>query len=270
MFSRLRRTAGPLIARNRRSKPVQLASRLASFIENAYHNEDLQLATNGECRVVAALAAADVDTAFDVGAHYGDWSVEALQAWPRARVHVFEVFPTTFACLERRLTEADLLGRVSANACGLADHDGVEQMYSFTGHPALTCDRPRHEGLDAVPFEARVMRGDEYVERHQIGRIGFVKIDVEGAEYRVLQGFARTLAAGTIDCIQFEYGAFSIQTRVLLADYFAMLGSRYIIGKIYPSYVDFTDYSWRMEGFRFANFLAVSRSRVDLRHLVEG
>ena len=49
-----------------------------------------------------------------------------------------------------------------------------------------------------------------------------------------------------------------------------MLGSRYAIGKIYPSYVDFADYSWRMEGFRFANFLAVSRSRVDLRHLVEG
>jgi FkbM family methyltransferase len=270
MFSRLRQAAGPMIAKNRRSRPVQLARRVASFIEDSYHNENLEFATNGESRVVASLAEAHLETAFDVGANHGDWSIEALRAWPLTRIHAFEVFPATFARLETRLREANVLARVHANAYGLADRDGSEQMYYFTDHPDLTCDRPRHESLEATPFQAQVMRGDEYVERHHIGRIGFVKIDVEGAEYRVLQGLSRTLAADAIDCLQFEYGAFSIQTRVMLADYYAMLSARYWIGKIYPSYVDFADYSWRMEGFRFANFLAIARSRKDLRRLVEG
>lgn len=270
MFSRLRRAAGPLIAKNRRSKPVQLAHSVASFIEDAYHNGYFDLATNGESRVVEALASADVEMAFDVGAHFGDWSIDALHAWPRTRVHAFEVFPGTFAQLEVRLKQADLLSRVHANACGLADRDGSELMYYFPDHPDLTCDRLRHEDLEAVTFQAEVLRGDEYVKRQHINRIGFLKIDVEGAEYRVLRGFSNTLAAGTLDCIQFEYGAFSIQTRVMLSDYYAMLGDRYWIGKIYPSYVDFADYSWRMEGFRFSNFLAISRSRDDLRRLVEG
>jgi len=48
-----------------------------------------------------------------------------------------------------------------------------------------------------------------------------------------------------LDCVQFEYGAFSIQTRVMLSDYYAMLADRYWIGKIYPSHVEFVEYSWR-------------------------
>jgi FkbM family methyltransferase len=270
MFSKLCTVAGPLIARNRRSSPVRLAHRVATFIEDAYQNTDLDLATNGESRIVAALAHADIRTAFDVGTNHGDWSIEALRAWPQVHVHAFEVLPETFTDLEVRLGAANVRPRIDANACGLADRSGREVMYYFPGHPELTCDRPRHDGLEVRTFEARLMRGDEYAAHHGIPRIDFMKIDVEGAEYRVLQGFSATLAAGLVDCIQFEYGAFSIQTRVLLSDYYAMLGDRYWIGKIYPRYVDFVDYSWTMEGFRFANFLAVSRSRPDLRRLVEG
>ena len=47
-----------------------------------------------------------------------------------------------------------------------------------------------------MTFQAEVMRGDEYVERERIKRIGFLRIDVEGAEYRVLEGFSNKVAAG--------------------------------------------------------------------------
>jgi hypothetical protein len=39
--------------------------------------------------------------------------------------------------------------------------------------------------------------------------------------------------------------------------------------KIYPAAVEFGDYDWRMEDFRFANFCAVSRERVDIKRLLE-
>jgi hypothetical protein len=70
-----------------------------------------------------------------------------------------------------------------------------------------------------------------------------------------------------VSCIQFEYGAFSIETRVLLADYYKLLADRYWIGKLFPTHVEFADYHWMMETFRFANFVCVDRSRSDLKAL---
>ena len=79
-----------------------------------------------------------------------------------------------------------------------------------------------------------------------------------------------TIDAGRLSCIQFEYGAFSIETRMLLADYYKLLADRYWIGKLFPTYVEFTDYHWTMETFRFANFVCVDRSRPDLKLFAEG
>jgi hypothetical protein len=101
-----------------------------------------------------------------------------------------------------------------------------------------------------------------------IAAIDFLKIDVEGAEARVLNGFSRRLASQDVHCVQFEYGAFSVQTKVLLGDYYAMLADSYWIGKIYPNYVEFKEYDWTMEDFRFSNYCCVSRLRSDLRDLL--
>jgi hypothetical protein len=143
-------------------------------------------------------------------------------------------------------------------------------MYYFAEHPQLTCDMPRHSHATATTFTAELMAGDDYVRQRDLGTIDFLKIDVEGAEHLVLKGFRETLEARRIQCVQFEYGAFSIQTRVLLADYYDALGRNYWIGKIFPGSVEFRDYHWTMENFRFANFLGVSRSRPDLRELAKG
>ena len=149
--------------------------------------------------------------------------------------------------------------RVVLNKCGLGDRSGHERMFYYPDHPELTCDFPRHACYTKVAFEAPMITGDEYVARQDLGRIDFLKIDVEGAEHRVLNGFAETLAQTAIRCIQFEYGAFSIDTKVLLRDYYEILQARYVIGKIFPTYVDFRDYDWTDEDFRFSNFLCVSR-----------
>jgi hypothetical protein len=129
---------------------------------------------------------------------------------------------------------------------------------------------PRHVHAASTPFTAELRTGDDYVRAHGLDAIDFLKIDVEGAEHLVLKGFQQTLAAGRINCIQFEYGAFSIETRVLLADYYDTLGSKYWIGKIFPGSVEFRDYHWTMENFRFSNFLCVLRSRPDLMELARG
>src|SRR5437667_5112242 len=115
-------------------------------------------------------------------------------------------------------------------------------MIYFPDHPDLTCDLIRHDGYRKVSFQATLSTGDHYARERGIETIDFLKIDVEGAEHKVLKGLGETLSAQRIHCLQFEYGAFSTQTKVLLSDYYSLLSERYWLGKIYPTYVDFRDY----------------------------
>jgi len=270
MIGRAKIFARQWIGRNRRSAPAKLLHEVASFVESAYWNEGSSLTVNGEGDLLRKLRNSDFKVAFDVGANEGDWVREALAFWPQCHIHAFEVAPPTFQLLTDQVGRSKDNGRVTLNNLGLSDSDsaGVKEMYYFPQHPDLTCDLPRHEGYEVVPFEANLCTGDHYIQTHQIDTVDFLKIDVEGAEHRVLKGLADSLAHDKIQCLQFEYGAFATQTRVLLADYYALLSQRYWIGKIYPTYVDFRDYDWLMEDFRFANYCGVSKSRPDLRKIL--
>jgi FkbM family methyltransferase len=268
MLRRLRSGARAFISSHRTSVVVRSLHKAAAFVESAYQNEGSDFFRNGERRVLERLLAINPRVAFDVGANVGDWALEAVQMWPSCHVHAFEVAPPTFKQLTDRLGDTHR-SRITAQCLGLSDAAGAQEMFFFPDHPELTADRLRHEGKAVERFEAQTERGDAYVERHQIDAIDFLKVDVEGAEYRVLNGFTKTLNAGKIHCLQFEYGAFSIQTRVLLADYYTLLRDRFWLGKIYPAAVEFGDYDWRMEDFRFANFCAVSRERADIKRLLE-
>jgi FkbM family methyltransferase len=267
-FEDLKTRGRRLIARKRSASSVRALHRLATFFDDAYENDEWDMCANGETSLIRRLAPARFGTAFDVGAHIGQWSVEALRAWPGAHVHAFEVAEPTFEGMKSYVDRAGLSDRATLNCLGLADLTTAREMYYFPEYPNLTCDLARHT-FPATRFVANLIAGDDYVERHGISSVDFIKIDVEGAEHLVLKGLRRSIDAGRISCIQFEYGAFSIQTRVLLADYYAMLPA-FWIGKIFPTHVEFRDYEWTMEDFRFSNFLAVLRERPDLKRLAAG
>jgi FkbM family methyltransferase len=257
-----------LIGRNRRSVPVMALHHLASAFESAYVNEGASFAKNGERLVIERLSAADFRVAFDVGANDGDWLTEALLRWPRCNIHAFEVAPPTFQRLQERISKSRHASRCALNCLGLSDRNSSQEMFYFPEHPELTCDLRRHENYKIVPFDAQLCTADSYAREHLIDTLDFVKIDVEGAEHRVLKGLDGYLSRGKVNCMQFEYGAFSTQTRVLLADYYTLLSENYWIGKIFPAGVDFAEYDWRMEDFRFANYCCVSKARPDLRDLL--
>jgi FkbM family methyltransferase len=270
MFKKEKERIRRLIARYRRSQIVRALHGVAAFVEDAYENEEWDMAASGEAALLDRLAPAQFRIALDVGAHLGGWSLEALRVWPSVRVHAFEVAPPTFERFARRVTDSSLSDRVTLNCLGLSDRAQVGEMYFYPEHPHLTCDRPRHTTHRATPFQAQLQAGDMYLAEHRIDRVDFVKIDVEGNEHLVLQGFDKAIQEDRLECIQFEYGAFSIDTRVLLADYYAALAGKYWIGKIYPTHVEFSDYEWTMESFRFSNFLCVAKRRPDLRALALG
>jgi FkbM family methyltransferase len=269
-IGRLKNIARVAIGTYRRSAAVKALHGVTSFVESAYSNEGTSFQSNGEAALLRKLRSANFRIAFDVGANFGDWSAEALSIWRDCHVHAFEVAPETFQRLSKRLCISGHQNLVTMNCFGLSDQQVTREMYYFPDHPELTCDLPRHDSYLAVPFDAQLVTGDEYCDKHNIDAVDFLKIDVEGAEFRVIKGFSERLAAQNIHCMQFEYGAFSTQTRFLLGDYYSLLSPSYWIGKIFPTYVDFRDYDWAMEDFRFSNYCCVSKLRPDLLELLAG
>ena len=264
-LGRIKNAAHTAIGKHRRSAPVRLLHKVTAFVESAYANEGSDFSANGEKVLLQKLRVHDIRLALDVGANFGDWTSEALEAWPGCVVHAFEIAPKTFEELSRRVKP--FADRVVLNPVGCADANGTQVMYYFPDDPTLTCDLPRHTH-QSIKFEAEVVTLDGYCCERQIEHVGFLKLDVEGAEHKVLKGFQQYLQGGKVDCVQFEYGAFSLQTRFFLADYYAMLANSFWIGKIYPGYVDFRDYHWTMEDFKFSNYCCVAKSKPALRALL--
>jgi FkbM family methyltransferase len=121
--------------------------------------------------------------AIDVGAHFG------LYARPLSRlvrqVHAFEPLPE-FAALLRRTSATNVV--VHEIALAAAAGEAELRIPNLGGRPAhgLATLRPGGEGLRLTVTTARL---DEVVTE----RVGFIKIDVEGAELEVLEGAAGIL-----------------------------------------------------------------------------
>lgn len=270
MFGGLKAKAYRAISSHRDTRLVRLAHRAAQFVEGAYHNEGNDFDVNGERRTLDLLAGFGFRVALDVGANTGAWSRLAAAAWKTGNVHAFEIAPgtarrfrdATAACADRR--------RIMLHEFGLSDVPGIVPMYLVPHQDDLTCSDPHRAASGSIRFDGEVSTVDAFCRQHRIDHIDFLKIDVEGDEFRVLKGASEMLSGGRISCIQFEYGAFSTDTRFLLKDYYAMLAEKYEIGKIYPQDVQFSDYSWRMEDFRFCNYLCVLKERTDIARRLGG
>jgi hypothetical protein len=116
-----------------------------------------------------------------------------------------------------------------------------------------------------------VQTGDDYVSAEGLSRIDFLKIDVEGAEHLVLEGFEKTFSREAIDLVQFEYGKVSILTHFLLLDYYRLFESKgFVVGKLFPDGVDFRPYSLDHEDFIGPNFVACRKARTDLIDALRG
>jgi FkbM family methyltransferase len=243
--------------------------RMAEFYVAAARNHDQDMRTNGECWLLRGLASAQVRVVFDVGANRGEWSEQVTLALPRATIHAFEIVPTTASIL------AELAARqpaIHANGFGLAELAGTLRVNVSPANdkvasllPTHTLPIASHRTLMWEAADAAVRRGDEYCLANGIERIDVLKIDVVGAENRVIDGFGTMIDDGRIGLIQFEYGLAAAHSRYLLADHYANLGPRgYRIGKLMPSWIEFKDYELTDETFTWANYVAVHASRTDL------
>ena len=234
-------------------------ARYARLYYRHYENFNHLISENGELALLRRLAPFRPSVIFDVGANKGDWSAAAAGAIPGAEIHAFEIDASTASVAAARLA-----GRAKVHAFGLSDRDGEAALTLYGGSTeASSLMSSLGDRTSTGTASVTVRSGAGFCAEHGIERIDVLKIDTEGAERLVLEGFAEMIANGQVEIVQFEYGMTNIYTRVLLKDFYEMLPG-YAIGKVMPRGVRFADYHPRAEDFIGLNYLAVSRSRRDI------
>lgn len=140
----------------------------------------------------------------DVGANIG-YTVEVFSAAvpKHFKIHAMEPEQDNFRKLEARVSDLGL-NNVTCLKIAVGDTSGSTIIYKNPHHPA-------DHRVYAVP-SANLIKGevisvttlDEYCRQKNISKVGFVKIDVQGYESKVLAGMKDLLAQNQSVSVAFE------------------------------------------------------------------
>lgn len=254
----------------------KIASRMAKFLCNyrgkrfaeaielnvdAFHrslnNVNFDMGCNGEIRVLRILSQFQPKCIFDIGAHKGDWSRLASKMNPSCVIHAFEIVPSTYEELFQNTKE---LNNVIPNNCGLSSQEGTISIslgrYSTMATGCKIKGMQSHNEFYSQEILCKTRKASDYMREQNIDCIDFIKVDVEGMDLQVIKGFEDQLK--NVRAVQFEYGTFNISSHDLLADFCRHLNDKgFVVGKIFPKFVNFFEYHSKMENFHGSNYVAV-------------
>jgi FkbM family methyltransferase len=139
----------------------------------------------------------DYKTIFDVGAHHGQFTLFALEQFPRAEITCFEPQSEGVGKLRALLANEP---RVKIQPFALSDAAGKSELQISERSDSSSLLPISSKQTDAHPGTARVATETIDVETLdglaglEIKRPSLLKIDVQGAELRTLRGGQQTLA----------------------------------------------------------------------------
>lgn len=196
---------------------------------------------------------------FDVGANVGNWSQSLLRAIPGAKIYMFEPSPGCQETIRKKaLPGATLfpfaLGEKAETRSyySSSETDGSASLYSR-----------RDTAFKALPYRQSIVEVrtlDKVIESEKIEVVDFMKMDIEGHELFALRGAQRSLAAGKIHALSFEFGCGNLNSRTFFRDFWELLtAANFVVHRITPSGKDIllSDYYEDHEYFQGStNFVA--------------
>lgn len=229
---------------------------------------------NGELLLLKKIKSYPNSVVFDVGANIGDWTKIAISILPSAHIHSFELSNETFETLRNNLSGNTF--SVTLNNLGLSNINKkiIYKDYGLnSGVNTILSNADFHDKNIEPTFKSgQLISGDSYCKLNNINYIDFLKIDVEGAENLVLDGFSYMLRNNLIRIIQFEYGYTHADAKFLIKDFYDLFNTMgYIMGPLKPSGVLFMDFNYLLNNFESGpNFVAVLKSDTELIEKLRG
>jgi FkbM family methyltransferase len=254
------------ISKKLKNKAYRYATRYIQWADNFSY----EFEKNGEKWILEATQNLDFKVLIDVGANVGAWTEAAAKIFPKAMIHSFELSPDTFQTLNKNVN----LTNVKLNNAGLSNEDNVIE-YKDYGKDSEVCTLLLNscfhdKRIDSSIKQTNVVRGDTYADRNNIDFIDFLKIDVEGAEKIVLEGFSNKLTEQKIRMVQFEYGYCNGDLKFLMRDFFKLFEEYgYIVGRLRDGNVEFREWTYLHNNFESGpNYVAIRKSDEELYQLL--
>ena len=147
---------------------------------------------------------------FDVGANVGQSALDFVEAFPQATIYAFEPVARTYEALLEQVREES---RIRPFNLALGASGGTAHMNrrgrSVTKRIVEGTWFFQRRKLRKVAIEA----GDRFCMEQGVDRIGFLKVDTEGHDLKVLMGFQRMFSETRIDLVEAEVGLYPGNTR---------------------------------------------------------
>lgn len=200
--------------------------------------------------------------AVDIGANIGHFTAELRRRTGTVEIHAFEPATVNVEKLRARFSGDEAIAIVPA---ALSNTTGKATLFSDApGSPLGSLTRRKLDhigiGLDVEEMVPTLRFEDYWRDRLGKRRLDIVKLDVEGHELAVLEGFGEAMEH--VQVLQFEFGGCNIDTRTYFRDFWHFFSARsfdlYRIAPIGYEYIP--EYRETEEFFSLSNFVAVRHS----------
>ena len=172
---------------------------------------------------------------FDVGAHHGQTARTFAKSFPGGTLHCFEPFPDSFAELKKNSKNYPA---ANLEPFGFSDSIGQHEFHinastatnsllQLESHAATTWGNSVLTTVAKMKCNFETIDG--YLDRKGIQQIDLLKMDVQGAEYKVLKGAEMSLRTDRIRNVYMEI----------------------ITGETYSGQLRFVDYLSLMDSYGF-------------------
>jgi hypothetical protein len=150
---------------------------------------------------------------------------------------------------------------VSIEPAALSKESGFTTLFSDTDGSELASLTKRNLNHLGIPFDftenVKTVRFEDFwVEQLHSSKIDLLKLDIEGHEFKALQGCGESIKH--INVIQFEFGGTQIDTRTYLRDIWDFfIENGFELFRISPiGRMKTSEYDERHEYFGFTTYLA--------------
>lgn len=231
-------------------------------VNKEYAENHSDFTSNGELWLLEDILPG-AKTVFDVGSFSGEWASHALNINPKIELHCFEPSQRSFQMMEKR----GFRNNVVCNPFGLGSkncqttffaYDELSEGNSLFQRRGIEKIVGREMKSKTEMVEIRTL--DSYCKEKEVIAIDFIKIDVEGNEFAVIEGGKKMFENECVRMAQFEYGGTYIDSGALLRDFFDFFSeTNYLIFLLYPKELRLiSHYDQRLENFCYKNFIVVN------------